>query len=108
MSRDEDNRQANVCFGQFGLKLYPADTRKAHIENKAARHVRLMAGQKLGGGAKRRHLETDRAKQRRERASDVSIIVNYKDLLLIYWRRLRDSWHGRGSLYFAPTLLVHF
>jgi hypothetical protein len=49
MSGTECDENTHIGFHQLGLEAEPAQSRQAHVEHEAARHIRALAVQKLLG-----------------------------------------------------------
>src|SRR5262249_32621639 len=67
VSRDEDDRNADIVPDQLSLKIEAAQTRKPDVEDKTAGHVRTLALEKLCGRIEQLHMQADRAQKAAER-----------------------------------------
>src|ERR1041385_782646 len=76
MTRDEDDRNMNVCFSEVPLEIETAEPRHSYVEYQTRRHITTRALQKLLRGRERRHVESHRSDETVQRLAYRFIIVD--------------------------------
>jgi hypothetical protein len=86
MTGDEYDGKVNSGFGQFGLKIQPAQSRQPHIHHEANGSVGKFFFEKLRHRTERFNIETYRPKETGERLAHLQIVVDYIDDPLCFQR----------------------
>ena len=79
MSRNEYNRNSDIGFHQLGLEVETAQSRQAHVEHEAARHIRAPSLQKFLGRCENFNPQLDGLKKSRQRLAHRGVVVHNED-----------------------------
>ena len=76
MTGDEDDGKLDARLRQLVLDIEPADARKPHVKDQAARTIRALAAEELAGALERLGPQPDRFQQALYRHAHVGVVID--------------------------------